>query len=72
MLRVKGRGGKYGREKKATFNEVNFLLILFTNSEVRLGDKNLDMYLHGALQITKPFHIPLLFELCGNSETIRA
>lgn len=61
-----------GREKRQPLMGLTFLPIVFANSEVRLGDKSLNVYLHSALQITKPFHIPHLFELCDNNKAIRA
>lgn len=61
-----------GEKGRQPLMRLIFPLIIFANSEVGLGDKNLNMYLHSALQITKPFHIPLLFELLDNNETIRA
>lgn len=61
-----------GEKRRQPLMGLIFLLIVFANSEVRLGDKSLNVYLHSALQITKLFHIPHLFELCDNNKAIRA
>lgn len=73
MLRVnlRGEGGKYGKEKKATFNEVNFPSNSICKFRSKIGDKTCNIYLHSALQITKLFHIPHLFELLDNNEAVR-
>lgn len=56
---------------KANFSKVNFPPQGICKLR-KIGDGNLNMYWHNALEITKPFHIPYLFEFYDQNEAIRA
>lgn len=59
-------------EKRRQSSVKLIVLVERVNLEEKLGDISLNMYLHNALQITKPFPIPDLFELHDHNEAIRA